>query len=721
MRFNQYLTICLLLVISLASVGCGGGSQPASSSPLAQDSQGLAWPPPEGAHAASAYLQTVDGADFIARGGNTAVITPRLVFTGGGNLPWAIYSYGDLDSDNELVSVYAEFTETPNTPGDGTRFYFAIANFETDTWQWIGSPTEASPWICPPVNADFYRDDEGFAYLAVVLHGRGYGQLYSVTFDHEANQGMIDAPENLVADTPAPNQVDLDWDDVAYAEGYNVYRSTDKHFLSQSKVNPEPLTASEFTDTLSTDGNYYFYRVTAVAAQESAHSNTVEVWVFGDDLPAPYNLQVTNRTDDSFTISWDYDGSPYGYKLYIDTVPDFTMYSETMQEHTKGGFASSNLFGGLTQGVTYYVKLCAYDGMTDPCGRMSEEISGACGGSWTWSEAELIGTGQPPVRAVVGDGVIAASYFNGFSVYFAIRDDGTWRVEEALPSTTEYFTDYQDLCYGGGTYLVTSFAHDPGDCWVAEWDSATATGNWTRTRIHGNGSTGLGEHVSGMYVACAASDTELAVAHYYLTTNELMLHTRTINGGSWDAGTVIRDGYTAGCTAANSLAYLDGNLYVLATENLINELYFGDRTGGWAWADIRDASETKLSKHHDLQRFNGEWWSTGYQTSDKDLYLIHGESAPWEYDLEDGLAGIAGNYARLAVEDDEAVVIQKKDGSYYFALYSEDWDWHAISVPGVEDYESDADVVLLEGVPYLVFEDDDTGEIKIAYGIAPEE
>jgi len=734
MKFYFNLTLCFLVLISVLSTGCGGGAQPAAQSPV--DTQGaLAWPPPIGTHTVSDHGSVLEGVEYAAAGGNVADFGSDLMMTGGGNLPWAIYAMGELGYDNELVSISAVTTATPDDPGDGTELYYAVANHHLGIWVWIDAPTAESPWSCPEIEAHRYRNDLGYAHLAVVLSGPGTGRVDNVTFTHEVLQVIVDAPENLTAEATAVHEVTLDWDDVPGADGYNVFRSTDADFSSQAQVNTEPVVPSTFVDSVSTDGRYYFYRVTALATNESDPSNIARAWVFGDDLPAPFDLQVTGRGDGSFTAGWDWDdpvgGNPYGFRLFIDTVPFFTLASETMAEHTTFGAARSNTFHGLEPGVTYYWKLCAYDGMTSPNGRMSEEMTGTGTGSWTWGAFEVIGTGQPPVRAVVGDSEIAVSYFNGFEVDFAIQDGASWRIETPIHGSLQYqgrsagpFTDYQDICYASNTFLLTAFAHDTGDCWIAEWDSSGSTGDWSQTLIHGDGRTTVGSlpaPKSGLYAQCAGDNTEFGVLQYYLTDNELHLHTRDVTdaGGSW-SDVVVRDDYTPGSTLSHSMKFRNGNLFVLQTDNLSNELYFGDRTGGWVWADIRGASDPKLAKHHDLHWFADEWWSTGYQTADKDLYLVHGTTTPWTVDREDGVGGlIAGYHARMDVEGDEAVVIQFKEGKYHFALYSEGWDWHAINVPAVADYGADADVLLRNGTPYIAFQDEDTNEIKIAMGTPP--
>jgi len=102
----------------------------------------------------------------------------------------------------------------------------------------------------------------------------GFG-FERITFDVPT---APDAPANLVATTVAGTvEVALDWDDVADATGYNVYRS-ETTGSGYTLVNTGgALTESQYTDTTVVDNTTYFYVVTALnAVGESANSNEQE-------------------------------------------------------------------------------------------------------------------------------------------------------------------------------------------------------------------------------------------------------------------------------------------------------------------------------------------------------------------------------------------------------------------------------------------------------------
>jgi len=649
-----------------------------------------------------------------------------MVLSGHDDLPWAIYSIGSLGEGNELVSASFTYTEEPIRPDDGTKLYFAIANYLLDRWEWIDLPLSHMTWEPAAGTADHYRSPDGAAHLAVTLDGPGKGYLSTVTFTYGGEELNVPKPQNLTAVCDASHEVCLNWDEVDGAVGYNLYRSRDPEFSSKIRVNLGLISRNNFTDYFDTRGEYLYYYVTACAANESSPSNIVEVWCMGADLPAPSGLSVINRGEDRFSGGWDWDnpphGNPYSFTIFLDTVPNFTMESESMLQWSVHGGTRFNTFHNIEKGIVYYWKICATD-ETGFHGRMSEELTGTVITYWTWSDAVTISAGQAPVRVISDGGKIALAYFDDYRVMFAIQSDDGWIVECVMDeylNNGPSFDSYVDLSYSNGKYFIASQAVSAGDCWFAEWDSTDDEAGWVQTRIHGDGAKLMDSPKSGFYLTMAVDDSEVAVLQYYLTEFSLVMHTRAVAGGTWNTQE-IRTGFTPGCTPCTSAHYLDGNLYVLSTHNYSDELLLADRCGGWQWQDVRDGAAPKLSKHLDLHRFMGEWVTPAQHNAGKDLYLIHGTTLPWAADLFPTIHADSGHYARLAVDGDEAFVIEYFDEYYNYALYSEGWNLGPVIVPGVEKYVADADVTLLSQMPYLAFEDKMTMEIKVARGAPPAE
>jgi hypothetical protein len=722
-------------------------------------------------------------------------------------LPWAIYSIDAIGSTNELVVVSVNFTALPIAPGDGTAMFIGLANHNLERWEWY-SPT-SSPWVMGYPNRIDYHSDTGVAHVAVVLAGPGTGSVESVSFLHTADYAL--PPENLTAEVQDVELVFLDWDAASGAEGYNVYRATLPDLSDSAKINNDTVTPTEYTDDSLKAGKFYFYNTTSVAYNESDPSNTARIWAYEVDMPAPLNVRVGRKSNDWFTIEWDwaYTEPGGGFELFIDTEADFII-DQTTDNRTIYGFKPREYtFDEREEGVTYYIKMCALS-LGGLRGRLSEEIPAATGdplptymaygyvkdgggigiqdvtvaitggetgsdttdssgywevleledGSncaatptklgwdfapisssftidggneevpdfvgtsywWTWNDVNTIGPGIPPIRAVaVGASQIAVAYFNSTGVDLAVGMDDSWAIDTPLASGYEMFID---MAYGGGSYIVVAFHLATGDAWAA-----TGTpGSWSPERIHGDGSDALGHRESGYNITAGASDTEFAIVHEVVPNAEnpqdpgMMLHTRAISGDTWTEDIIREFGDNSIVGLSTCFAWVGTNLHILTTDTFISELLWGDRDGGWVWEDVLDGGGQYMPSNQDLHWFQDEWYTPGFSAGYGNLYLVNGTDLPWTVNLLDPGNNI-GYYARLAVENDEAIMIYYGSQQYHMSLYSETWQTEQINVNGtsIGDFGANADVVLLGGSPYFIFQDESDGNIKIAKGTPPPE
>lgn len=121
------------------------------------------------------------------------------------------------------------------------------------------------------------------------------------------------APANLHVTGTGNAQVSLEWNAVAGASGYNLYRSpvTGGGLV---KVNGDPLTGTSYTDTGLRNAQTYFYVVTALdnVGNESAYSNEVtavpQLTIGWANLQWPptmtYTISAVNRTDTAYGQVW---------------------------------------------------------------------------------------------------------------------------------------------------------------------------------------------------------------------------------------------------------------------------------------------------------------------------------------------------------------------------------------------------------------------------------
>lgn len=798
---------CCLAVLYVA--GCSNNTPGGAGDDIVPPTNVVAWPPPEiTTHHASDTESTILGKDPTIHQGGVGVSGDSLTMDGSLALPWAVYSIDAIGSANELVVVSVSFTALPIVPGDGTAIFIGLANHNLERWEWY-SPI-SSPWVMGYPNRVDYHSDSGVAHVAVVLAGPGTGSVESVSFIHTADYAL--SPENLTAEVQDVELVFLDWDTASGAQGYNVYRATLPDLSDSAKINDDPVTPTEYTDDSLQAGKFYFYTTTGVAYNESDPSNTARIWAYEVDMPAPLNVRVSRKSNDWFTIEWDwaYAEPGGGFELFIDTEADFII-DQTTDNRTVYGFKPREYtFDNREEGVTYYVKMCALS-LGGLRGRLSEEIPAATGdpiatytahgyvkdgdgsgiqdvtvsisggdtgsattdstgywevlelddGSncaatptklgwdfapisssftidggneevpdfvgtsywWTWNDVNTIGPGIPPVRAsTVGTSEIAVAYFRSSAVDLAVGFGDTWAVDTPL---TSGYAMYLDMAYGGGAYIVAAFHLTTGDAWVA-----TGTpGSWNPERIHGDGSDALGHRESGYNITAGASDSEFAVVHEVVPNAQnpqdpgMMLQTRPISGGTWTEDIIREFGDNSIVSLSTCFAWVGENLHILSTDTFTTEVFWGNRDGGWVWEDVLggNGSEKYMPSGQDLHWFQDEWYTPGYSTGYKKLYMVHGTTLPWTID-EMNYGSAYGSYSRLAVEGSEAIMTHYGNGQYHMALYSKAWQHEPINAAGTSngDYGPNADVVLLDGSPYLIFQDESDGNIKIAKGTPPE-
>ncbi len=127
------------------------------------------------------------------------------------------------------------------------------------------------------------------------------------------------APTNLQATLTDATQVDLSWDAVTGAAGYNVYRS-ESAGGPYTKVTDTPVADTTYADTSTAEDTTYYYVVRAVddAGQESDNSAEATISTVYPAPAAPANLQGTAASDTQVDLSWDAVPSTHvvGYNVY---------------------------------------------------------------------------------------------------------------------------------------------------------------------------------------------------------------------------------------------------------------------------------------------------------------------------------------------------------------------------------------------------------------------
>src|SRR5437773_1915476 len=184
-----------------------------------------------------------------------------------------------------------------------------------------------------------------------------------------------DAPQGLTA-TAGDGTVDLAWsapgsDGGSPITNYKVYRGGSSNGETLLDTIGDVLS---YTDTSVTNGNTYYYKVTAVnEVGEGPPSNEASATpVSGQTVPSPPRSLSAAAGDARVTLGWLAPSSDGG-----SPITNYTIYRGTSSSGkillTTVGNVSAYTDTGVTNGVTYYYVVPAVNGIgeSDPSGEAS--------------------------------------------------------------------------------------------------------------------------------------------------------------------------------------------------------------------------------------------------------------------------------------------------------------------------------------------------------------
>jgi hypothetical protein len=157
------------------------------------------------------------------------------------------------------------------------------------------------------------------------------------------------APNTLNA-SGGPNLIDLQWTvpDGETPDGFGVWRSTDGGATFTFLQFVADGTARSWRDSGLLDGTKYVYRVRAHTA-DGGYSETTNKASAVTSLPPPTNVQVTNVTGTSLTLTWQPQTTmATGYQIYtVDPQGNLQLIG------TAGASATSFEVSNLTEATQY--------------------------------------------------------------------------------------------------------------------------------------------------------------------------------------------------------------------------------------------------------------------------------------------------------------------------------------------------------------------------------
>ncbi|MFC1481593.1 FG-GAP-like repeat-containing protein [Candidatus Neomarinimicrobiota bacterium] len=266
---------------------------------------------------------------------------------GTGDGPYTI-KFADLDADGKLdmvvATIWSNTVSVHHGNGDGT--------FATH----ISYSTSIRPHsVC---TADLDNDGD----LDIITANADSDNLS--VFLNTGDLTPPAAPSVLTA-IPGDGQIDLHWNPNSEADlaKYRIYRGTSSpaSTLLDSVVGSSPPDTT-YTDTSLTNGQEYFYRITAVDSTGNASGYSNEVSETPEDITAPAapNALTATPSDQQIDLTWDANGEAdlADYYLYRYTANDSTLAAriDTIPK------ASTNATDtGLSNGSPYWYWVSAVD------------------------------------------------------------------------------------------------------------------------------------------------------------------------------------------------------------------------------------------------------------------------------------------------------------------------------------------------------------------------
>jgi len=264
-----------------------------------------------------------------------------------------IYKYFDTIDRYEKIDTISEISYTDNNVEPDKTYYYKVSSIVDDNESLISIPITVSTLQPIPVNVkatiittintkiewDLIRGSSGYNIYRSTDNGVSYTKLNSeIIAEHNyadsnllpntgyyykvssINNGiesfqsssiyvntLSPIPTNLQAFSNSTNKINLSWNIVSEASGYNIYRSIDENgtFI---KINPTVISQTEYSDDNVTPFTAYYYKISAIIINiEREKSNHIMantgIKTVGNGLDEKLNwLQINTKNNTTYGI-----------------------------------------------------------------------------------------------------------------------------------------------------------------------------------------------------------------------------------------------------------------------------------------------------------------------------------------------------------------------------------------------------------------------------------
>ncbi|MBD3228995.1 MAG: hypothetical protein GF329_12470 [Candidatus Lokiarchaeota archaeon] len=260
-------------------------------------------------------------------------------------------------------------------------------------------------------------------------------------------------PDNPVLDPILPTidpdgTITLDWNNVTNAISYYIYRDTSTITTLDSLTPIDTVSDSNYTDTITTNGQYYYVIVASDGWANSSISNCENVTI-SIALNNPIIDPILPKVDSDGIINLDWNDVPNAtlYYIYRDTTY-ITTVDGLIPVATVSG---SNYTEIITIIDLYFYVVIATDGWAN---------------SSSISNCENVTIGIPPVLQTIvpeisNTGIISLNWtaINGANIYYIYRDTSEINSIENLKAlTSSNSTNYLDSITSDGIYYYAIIA-----------------------------------------------------------------------------------------------------------------------------------------------------------------------------------------------------------------------------------------------------------------------
>jgi fibronectin type 3 domain-containing protein len=348
--------------------------------------------------------------------------------------------------------------------------------------------------------------------------------LEDVTGGGGDSNTTLSAPSGLTA-TGTAGQVSLDWSAVTSASSYTVYwdKATG---ISSSSTAITSVSTENYTHSSLDNGTTYYYKVAAVASDNTIGSLSSEVSA-ATPLPAADNFSASGANN-TIILTWNSVGGATSYTLYWDNVSGIDSSDTAITSITNDNYTHSN----MDNGSTYFYKVAAVNlsGTGTLSSVASALLSANILGSQTYNSHTYAITSEDMTFA---EAKAAAAAVGGYLTTVNTKAENTFL-------TNEFYAAYGNKALWIGANDIATEA-----TWV--WDNGTTSGDDNLTDTICNAPSGdcqpsLAQWADGTYKWCRRAESDCGANEPNNSGNEDCANI-TNSSGFWNDLRCSRDQY----------------------------------------------------------------------------------------------------------------------------------------------------------------------------------